>query len=472
MSENNFPSSASLSHSSSSSQQYFVKDRNGNVKFIGGAAMQRRNGRKNFPRKKQATRILRPDQVLKSKETLSIKLSPFERYFAGLLRSEAIDYIQRKVHDVWAEICQRLALPVPSSPLPACYTTQHAHFSNRASLVMEESRFAITEGLKRLQRKYRDSNNNSHQTKPDIPMDLFPDTGEFQQDQTMVSMELVMRSVENQENTGHAILTFFKDNGPLSRMEKQALRNGTVFACLHRRLASTISNIVLGVVMPQNREEIEQTNSFTIMVFKHVKQATGERWNVTSITSLLSDQRKYDACMEQLNNPVPFIFSLLGGKRPTHLRFHELDDKLPNDHGVKSEPIVETFCKESSVDESSSDGSSIASVKVIECVDSDSEVQMLKNGGTKSENVVLDHVASSADVEGVELNGDLVAWDNLESSNEVEMLENIESDNDVEVLEIVDVEATFHLPLLNKSQESAAKAFLSSKPREITLIQG
>jgi hypothetical protein len=62
--------------------------------------------------------------------------------------------------------------------------------------------------------------------------------------------------------------------------------------------------------------------------------------------------------------------------------------------------------------------------------------------------------------------------DTLESSSDIEVLQNFESDSDVEVLEIIDVDATFHLPLLNNSQEAAAKAFLSSKPREITLIQG
>jgi hypothetical protein len=486
MSETNCVSSSSTSTSTYSHSTFVVKDRNGNSKFIGGAAMQRRNVRKNI-RRKNATRILRPDQVLKSKEALSVKLSPFERYFAGLLRSEANDFVQRKDYDVWTEICQRLALPVPSSPLPAYYSTQEAHFSNRASLVMEESRYAITDSLKRLERKYRESNQllqPNYKTKPDTSMDLNPDTGEFliQQDQTMVSMELVIRSVEHQRNTGHTILTFSKDYEPFTRAEKQALRNGTIFACLNRRLASTISNIVLGVIMPQSREDIEQTSTFTVMVFKLIKNTTGERWNVTSITSLLSDQRKYDACMEQMKNPVPFIFPLLGGKQPTHLRFHEHDDNVQTNRVVKSEHHDGTVCvdssssDESSSDESSSENSSIAIIEVIDCVDSEcSQVEtVLDHAGTSCSVQDCDNVGvSQFEVcDTVEPNGDLLVPETLDSNSDVEVLENVDSDSDVEVLEIIDVDATFQLPLLNYSQEAAAKAFLSSKPREITLIQG
>jgi hypothetical protein len=597
-----------MSDHGSTSSQHFVKDRLGNRKFIGGAAMQRRNALQKS-RSKHATRILRPDQVLKSKETLSIKLSPFERYFAGLLRSEASDYIQRtKDKEVWEAICQRLALPVPTSPLPACYPSAKAHFSNRAALVMEESRYAIADGLRRLERRYRENNHgkpgsnrnlhNNHQGNQQPTLgDPFPETAESQRDQSMVSMELILRAVEHQEKTGHSILTFAKEGPPLTRLEKQSLRNGTVFACLNRKLATTVNNTMLAAVMPQSREDMEKTNSFAVMVFKQVKKTVDEKWHLTSITSLLSEQRKYDACMEQIQRPVPFLLALLGGKRPTHLRFdqEELEEEEPRrvsvdpqrvgDEPVKKITISSDTASSSTSDSSSDDdestsdsstSSSSSSVEVIEILDSDCEVEVLetvgqvvtrptdaplssmvdalRDGGSDCEVEVLENAIvnsttkasednskidtemveestsnetkeeldtpnlssavkvlenptasnmgemleasdSSSEVELLEntasdseakrlddanLKSEISGLDNVVSnsgdevldSSDRELLDDVESDDEVEVLETVDVESTFHLPLLNDSQKAAAKSFLDSKPREITLIQG
>ncbi|KAG7364770.1 DNA helicase [Nitzschia inconspicua] len=394
---------------SDSRSSHFVKDRDGNSKFIGGAAMQRRNALKKTLRSKHATRILRPDQVLKSKEILSPKLSPFERYFAGLLRSDASDYAQRnKDHEVWSAICQRLGLPVPNSPLQPYYHTANAHFANRAALVMEESRYAIADGLRRLQRNYRDNpnpsrnhsnninNNNKNQhdrTQPSA--NLGPETGEHHRDQSMVSMELLLKAVEHQEKTGHTVLTFAKEHEPFTRSEKQSLRNGTVFACLERKLPpSSVHHTLLAAVLPQSRDEIEQTNSFTVMVFKMVTKTVNQKWNVTSITSLLSEQRKYDACMEQIQRPVPFLLALLGGKRSTHTRFRdeEDDDHVQHDHPKYKKQTTVKKDSDNNKDESSSDeessssnnsssdvdssSSSESSIEVIEILDSDSVIEV------------------------------------------------------------------------------------------------
>ena len=105
----------------------------------------------------------------------------------------------------------------------------------------------------------------------------------------------------------------------------------------------------------------------------------------------------------------------------------------------------------------------------------DDEAKIVDNVGSTSEIEGSDSIARGDDVEvleAVKSRSDDEVSHSENPDSDMEVLENVESDSEVEVLEIIDVEATFHLPLLNQSQEAAAKAFLTSKPREITLIQG
>ena len=351
--------------SSSSSSAHFVQKRNGERKFVGGAAMQRIKAKKKI---KQGNRILRPDEVVKSKECIAVKLSPFERFFAGLLRSEAREYLGRNQTELWTTICRRLSLPIIRQPLPPCYDSQRAHFSSRASLVMEESRHALAESIRLFDQRCK------QKSKP---------VGNRREQEQLVDMDVILKSVDNQERTSHSIIVFEKKN--LSKADLYLLKYGTVFACCNQSRGTTsVDNVVLGAVMPQSREEMEKSSSFAIMIFKTVKATSKEKWRLTTLTSLLSEQRKFDACMDLTNKGLPILFPVLGKKKATHHRFHE--DENGNTVAIKTEDF--------------------------------------------------------------------------------------EADSDCEILEVIDVESAFHLPLLNHSQEAAAKAFLSSKSREITLIQG
>ena len=138
---------------------YTITTQNGDRKFIGGAAAARLNAKKKM--RSRGTRILRPDEVLKSRETLPSSLSPFERFFAAILRSEPTEFVRGNAHDVWNVICNRLGLPIPKAPLPDYYSTQRAHFANRASLVMEESRQTVADGLRLLSNSYKDNSRRS-----------------------------------------------------------------------------------------------------------------------------------------------------------------------------------------------------------------------------------------------------------------------------------------------------------------------
>jgi hypothetical protein len=249
---------------------------------------------------------------------LSNKLSPFERFFAGLLRSEAGEYVKKdKARDLWAAVCKRLGLPVPSQPLLAYYDTQKQHFANRASLVMEEARQSMADGLNALERHYLERGRQKSRE--------WKNAVQGPRNETMVSMKLLLTGVEHKEKCGHSLLSFSRESGAFTREEMMTLRNGTVFACLNEQLSVTVDNVVLGAIVPQNREEMINTNSFVVMVFKLVQKTTQGKWDLTAIASLLSEQRKFEACAIQMSKPVPFIHSLLGGKKPTHLRFVEDD---------------------------------------------------------------------------------------------------------------------------------------------------
>lgn len=403
----------------------FVRTRTGERKFIGGAAMARLNANRRPPsaaaatlttttKRKTATRILRPDEVQKSKQTVPTGLPSFETFFAGLLRSEATEYLPvgnprggGKLPTDGGQgttlntICQRLSLPTPVQPLASSYSTIRDHFSSRAALVMEEARYAIAEGVRGLKEDLdrrrvasasvgKNSGNRIRNKNGSRNLESPPasDSG---------TMVLKLTGVEHKERSGHSILTFLKEGGPFTRDQTQALRHGTVLACHDRRLAPNVSNSILACVIPQSREDMATLQSFAVMVYKTIKKSSGGVWDLTPITSLLSEQRKFEACTSQMMAPVSFIFPLLGGKEASHVKFHE------DENG-------DTYA----VDARRRDGA---------------------DGGNDDD-------------------------------------DDSDSDSDCQLLEVETLENAFVLPRLNAMQETAARSFLGAKKDTITLIQG
>jgi hypothetical protein len=271
------------------------------------------NSNSNFRRnvkskKKKASRILRPDEKQKSKETIPLRLNIYERFFASLLRSEANEYIGQS-KEVWKTICDRLSLPIPNCPLPPSYSNMKDHFMNRAALVAEEARQSISDGLQLLKDDFNSNERErcSNSNKKNAQLNL-------------MSMELSITWVEHKGKSGHSILTFSKQHTPFTRDELLCLRHGTVLACLDQKLTPVMENVLLGTVIPQNREEIVSSNTFVVMVFRIIKKTIKGNWKLTPIASLLSEQRKFEACSFLINNPVPFLLPLLGRKQPTHIR--------------------------------------------------------------------------------------------------------------------------------------------------------
>jgi len=261
-------------------------------------------------KKKKARRILRPDEKQKSKETIPVSIPVFERFYASLLRSEANDYLGNS-KELWRTICNRLALSLPTSPLPPSYRSQKDHFSNRAALVVEEARQALTDSVRSLKEDLKIQGNEASRKKRHVA-DFQPRHVRIRdKNYSSSSIELSITGVEHKQS-GHSILTFSKYPSILSKDEILNLRQGTVVSCLDRRTSNAIENILLGVILPQNREEIIKTNSFVVMLFRKIKKTNEGKWKLTPLISLLSEQRKFEACMNQMTTPVPFLLPLLG----------------------------------------------------------------------------------------------------------------------------------------------------------------
>lgn len=288
--------------------------------------MHRRTKLPKSKRKNKANRILRPDEKIKAKEIIPLRLSYYERFFASLLRSEGGEYLCQgnQARQTLLTICDRLNLPTPTKALQASYNTQKEHFSSRAALVMEEARQCISDGLQLLQNDFKNTERRNERTNSRLePLNLIP-------------MNLSMVGVD-QKGTGHTLVTFSKGKLPFTRDELLGLRHGTVVACLDQTLSPTIKNIILGTVIPQNREELVSSNDFVVMFFfKMKKKIDINEWKVIPIASLLSEQRKFEACCKLMDNPVSFLLPLLGRKRPTHIRCIETNESDLKDSNSKA----------------------------------------------------------------------------------------------------------------------------------------
>lgn len=288
-------------------------------KFVGGAAVARQNA----VRKGRGNRIMRPGEKQRSEQIVPRGLSPFERFFAGLLKGEASDFMQTDTLDTWNAICKRLRLPFPQGPLKHYYDDQKQHFLYRASLVIEEARYSISQGLREMHRKSLEEpkqtkNQNSQRQQQRYQGRRAPPSN---------TMVLSLTGVETREKTGHCTLTFVKETGgPFTPNEVQSLRQGTIFACVSENLAATVPNSVLGCILASNREAMINSKSFSVMVFKPVSKSQESIWRLTPVTSLLTEQRKFEACVSSNTANIPFLLPLLGGKKPTHIKFSEQEN--------------------------------------------------------------------------------------------------------------------------------------------------
>jgi hypothetical protein len=350
------------------------------------------------PRRRKATRILRPGETDQSQEALPPRLGSYERFFASLLRSQATDFLDNK--KLLQIICKRLQLTLLTTKLLSRYPDVQQHFSSRATLVMEEARHGISQGLLQMEKEIKNRNrprndNNSVDNR----------------------MRVTLQDVTFKETTGHSILTVSKQATSLTNDELSWLRPGTVVACVKKELADAIANIMLGCILPLNREDMISSKSFTVMVFQKVGKGT-VKWELTPIASLLSEHRKFQACMENMQIPVPFFRALLG-----QLPKIDDDDEV---QVIETKPGPHSTPGENDVYSISSSGASGRSMDDSISSSDDSSSTSSENGATRSD-------------------------DNTVKSQ---------------------LQTTFRLPPLNEMQERAASSFINADPNTITIIQG
>jgi hypothetical protein len=354
------------------------------------------------PRRRKATRIIRPGEIDQSQQVLSHRLGSYERFFASLLRSQATDFLDNK--KLLQIICQRLQLAVLTTKILRSYPDVQQHFSSRATLVMEEARHLIAQGLLQWKREIKNRNpprngNNSINN----------------------HMRVTLQDITFEETTGHSIFTVSRQPTSFTKDELSWLRPGTVVACVKMELADTISNVTLGCILPLNREDMISSKSFTVMVFQKVgKSSSTCKWEVTPIASLLLEHRKFQACMENIQTPVPFYRALLGQLPKT-----DDDDQVqvietkPGPHSTPRES--DDYSRTSSGDSTSSSDDSTSSS------DDSTSTSSGETGATRVDD------------------------NTVKSKSQL---------------------PTFRLPRLNEMQERAASCFLNAGPNTITLIQG
>jgi AAA domain len=286
-----------------SRQDVVVLTSNGERKFIGGAEKARRIARQG------GNRIMRPDEKQRLDQRIPARLNPFERFYAGMLRSTAEDFLSSK--DTWRTICQRLGLPVPESPLPAVYPDGKQHFFYRAALVIEEARYSVAEGLAMLDREYKKKSKNNQR--------LDRQYGNH-------SLSVKLHGLEQNDKTGHSVLIFVAEKA-FRPDHLDALRTGTVFACcpVSAGRDPTLSLSILASILPSNRDDMISEKKIGVMIFSGNIPRTAD-WVLTPLTNLISQQRMYEACTSKDTTKVPFLHPLLGGKASTHTRFDEGPD--------------------------------------------------------------------------------------------------------------------------------------------------
>jgi hypothetical protein len=257
---------------------------------------------------------MRPDEKQRMNQRIPVRLNPFERFYAGMLRSTAEDFLSSK--DTWRIICQRLGLPVPDQPLPPVYPDGKQHFLYRAALVIEEARYAVAEGLAKLDREYKTKaqTNRRH------------DRNHSHHHSLSVNLSVKLHGLEPNDKTGHSVLIFVSEKS-FSPDQLDALRTGTVFACcpVSSGRDPSLVSAILASILPSSRDDMISDKKLGVMIFSgNVPRAVD--WELTPLTNLITHQRMYEACTSKDTTKVPFLHPLLGGKASTHTRFHEGSD--------------------------------------------------------------------------------------------------------------------------------------------------
>lgn len=412
-------------------------------KFIGGAELARRNARRKL-KGGQGNVIMRPGEVENNRNDggmFPFRMSSMDRFFAALLISSPFEYYESEKSDskakiLWEKICKRVGVAMPTAPIQPVYESKQVHFDVRAALVLEESRAVLS---KFIEQYWKNS----------------PRTFKF-------PLILTATPVNERRNSNSYPQITFYSHQFFSKDDLFNIRPGSVFQFILRESEKVIHNVLLGVVLTGNREQVEKKKMFTCMFFREDAlpiQIENTEWVASHVTQLVTELRSFEA---MTNNPgdVPFWADLMGKQKPRHTRFYSIDEQ---DKNCKQEPEYDILMADSD--------------------ESDSEMQVIRNelkSICKTAQAVVPgkttHKLSSSD-NAIELlssdDEELSSFpQRSDDSTRVELPVKIPSKTDLFDVFNPQQNRFFKLSLLNESQERAASEYLKSNVGSITLIQG
>ena len=301
-------------------------------KFIGGAERARRNARKRqrvnggggggFGPNQNRTFANNASNCAVARIPKSAK--PSERFFASLFRSSVEEFKRSDDNDtsrreIMSNICGRAGLPMPAKIQAASIDANH-FYSTRAALVMEEARFVIADALR------------GHNGPAEAH-------GRRHMGPACLSLRLV--SVKEREKLGGCtVLTFEKRTlgATFALQELYDMRPGCCFEIITagevEPCPGVSSSMLANVVPSSDRSNIER--QLTLMLYHKLEvpaEAFEGLWEVRPLTTLISEQRQFEACGCSRPTKVPFLHKLLGWKDASHVRFGESDSSSDEDEG-------------------------------------------------------------------------------------------------------------------------------------------
>jgi len=299
------------------------------------------------------------------------RMKPHDRFFASLLSASASELASSNANEplrlsLLSEMCGRVGLP-PPSPLPATYRDAHHFYSSRASLVVEEARWAVAEALGK-HRRFRPS------CAPSRGGTLRAGTkhggGSNEQRWTGPEMALRLVGVEENSKSRAVVITFVKGGsakgegaaeiagGSFTTKELRDMRPGCCFEVVPPRpVAEGIVRAdggeigadggadgasVLAAVLPWRSKSSDgggdgRARELSLMVFRpgwchnlprlldDVGGVGEDEWKVRPLTTLISGVRQFEACTRMTE--VPFLPKIMGWKDGAHTRFTYSDDE-------------------------------------------------------------------------------------------------------------------------------------------------
>lgn len=243
---------------------------------------------------------------------LPAELSAKERFFISLLIARALDILESEfLNDatLWKTACKRADLPIVQEHIKPMYDNPKDHFESRAALILEEARAKIAQPLQSFWKSPYTG----------VPKEKLQHAGMF-----------LSSAVARCDSDNMIKVDFFKDNGepdigeldnrePFLPEEIKEIKTGTVFQCIQYRRGpkpATIEDVIVGVVLFANQEEISRTNSFSCFFFrKQIVQQFDFRnckWILVPLCTLITEMRCFEALHLCAHTSVPFLPALLG----------------------------------------------------------------------------------------------------------------------------------------------------------------